>query len=415
MTVPYLGADGLLTTDDPPVDPAWEQQGLLTSKPKRPPMVRRVLNGLQDILQGGNEAPPGYEGLLSAEDQAAARPGLLTSIIAPGAIAKSIWGSNMDKVVQMRLLAQQLGDQRAQKQAQQAALKNREQIFKKFELPPTATPDERMNAMRAMITEFTRSGDVEMVKALDSIGDKLFEPAKAPTPQMVYDKERGGIVDEIHGTFTPIEGLPKIAEKDMTAYQKERLRLAKEAAARAAQAATTGTPEQIFSRENRLADDFRAEPEIKKAMDMAFGFKSLNVALAAPQDRLSHVAALYSYIKLLDPGSVVREGEIKLSGQGRPLSERAQLLVRKLNKGGLLLSNDFDQLRRWMAKESEGTRALIKPILQFYNKRATDAHVTPGNVVRDPFEGIEFPAADAPPTTRIDALLKGIPDTTKRP
>lgn len=65
------------------------------------------------------------------------------------------------------------------------------------------------------------------------------------------------------------------------------------------------------------------------------------------------LGALYSYVKALDPNSVVREGEISLSQEARSGFDRVQGAINKLTKGQILNPDEVQEMADW-AKEKEG-------------------------------------------------------------
>ena len=64
------------------------------------------------------------------------------------------------------------------------------------------------------------------------------------------------------------------------------------------------------------------------------------------------LGAIYSYVKALDPGSVVREGEITLSQSARSGFERVEGYFRRLATGQVLNPDEVKEMAEW-AKEKE--------------------------------------------------------------
>lgn len=86
--------------------------------------------------------------------------------------------------------------------------------------------------------------------------------------------------------------------------------------------------------------------EIKNAND------NLQNAAANPGAKRS-LGAVYSWVKALDPGSVVREGEIKLAGEARSVGQKLEGYFRRMATGAVLLPEEIRELAEW-AKEKEG-------------------------------------------------------------
>ena len=90
------------------------------------------------------------------------------------------------------------------------------------------------------------------------------------------------------------------------------------------------TEDDLLAQSSTRLKQFREQTE---AYEKIVGLKSKPTPTNADD-----LALIYSYIKLLDPGSVVREGEIKLSQQATPLVGRLVQQYRRLysDKGGIL-------------------------------------------------------------------------------
>jgi hypothetical protein len=79
----------------------------------------------------------------------------------------------------------------------------------------------------------------------------------------------------------------------------------------------TDSPGQKFQMGNSLRDDYRAVSGEFKAIQDAYQRIS-----SVPESPAGDLSMLYSYVKLLDPGSVVRESEFATAATARPLLER---------------------------------------------------------------------------------------------
>ena len=99
--------------------------------------------------------------------------------------------------------------------------------------------------------------------------------------------------------------------------------------------------QRSFDTEFKLRDQFEKDPAVASfqtvhaaasAVDQAFRGKSLDEGNGARD-----LVLLYNFIKILDPGSLVKEGEIKLSSEASPLAQQwAQQYKRLKDEGGLL-------------------------------------------------------------------------------
>lgn len=66
--------------------------------------------------------------------------------------------------------------------------------------------------------------------------------------------------------------------------------------------------EKTFDRERQLRSDFNTSPQVKNYNDMSVQYDNIRSSLSDPSGA-SDISLIFSYMKMLDPGSVVREGE----------------------------------------------------------------------------------------------------------
>lgn len=100
------------------------------------------------------------------------------------------------------------------------------------------------------------------------------------------------------------------------------------------------TPEQIFTRENTLRDEFDAQTKTYKTIKSAFD-KIQNTSDNAAGD----LSLLYQYNKLLDPESVVRESEFATVASSGSLGQRIQGAAQKIATGERLTPEQRTQFK----------------------------------------------------------------------
>lgn len=128
-------------------------------------------------------------------------------------------------------------------------------------------------------------------------------------------------------TMTPGEKATDARGRDSNAETK-RHNLETEGISRATAAAAAGTG----SRED--ADNLRKEFEGKEAVKQYRSVVPIvEAARTTPDSRAGDIQIAYAVGKILDPNSVVREGELKLVGQAATLPERIQGEIRTLVMG----------------------------------------------------------------------------------
>jgi hypothetical protein len=136
-----------------------------------------------------------------------------------------------------------------------------------------------------------------------------------------------------------------------------------------------------FDQANALADDFWREAQIP--VDVASAVMRARAAGDTPIGDQTKIIALN---KLLDPGSIVREGEFNRVGQAGGLSVRAQFYYEQMKDGRLpetlraALEEEIDSQAR-VAAEAFG------PTMARYRQRAEAFGLDPSQIVFDPFAG----------------------------
>lgn len=89
------------------------------------------------------------------------------------------------------------------------------------------------------------------------------------------------------------------------------------------------------STETELRKEYSALPEIKEFTTVETAFKQINAALSNPS-AANDLAAATKFMKLLDPGSVVRESELGMAMNATGAIDRVQNYFQKLQNGQVL-------------------------------------------------------------------------------
>jgi hypothetical protein len=89
------------------------------------------------------------------------------------------------------------------------------------------------------------------------------------------------------------------------------------------------------STETELRKEYSALPEIKEFTTVETAFKQINSALSNPS-AANDLAAATKFMKLLDPGSVVRESELGMAMNATGAIDRVQNYFQKLQNGQVL-------------------------------------------------------------------------------
>ncbi len=138
-------------------------------------------------------------------------------------------------------------------------------------------------------------------------------------------------------------------------------------------------PELVFNQTNALADDFRNEASV--VIDVA---AAVARARAAGDNAVGDQTKIIALNKLLDPGSIVREGEFNRVGQAGGLARQAEFFFNKLKDGRLA-----DELRRELDAEidaqAQEAEQNFAPTMDRFRARAEGFGLDPTQVVFNPF------------------------------
>ncbi len=133
-----------------------------------------------------------------------------------------------------------------------------------------------------------------------------------------------------------------------------------------------------FDMENKLRDEFIAQSKPWHEINSAY---TRIKASAKDPTAAGDIALIYNYMKMLDPGSVVREGEFATAANAGGIPERIRSQWNKLQTGERLsddIRNDFvDRSGRLYADQKKDQRILEKR----YDKIARTTRLNPENVI----------------------------------
>jgi Arc/MetJ-type ribon-helix-helix transcriptional regulator len=149
-----------------------------------------------------------------------------------------------------------------------------------------------------------------------------------------------------------------------------------------------------FNMANKLADDFTRDSK-----DFVQRAQSYGTVLASAKDpsAAGDLSLIFAYMKMLDPGSVVREGEFATAQNAASVPDRIRNVYNKAISGERLGAGQ----RGDFVARAKGIYGSAKQrqdaIVQTYTTRAQRAKLPPEMVVMDFGAGVEGPAPGAPP------------------
>jgi hypothetical protein len=161
----------------------------------------------------------------------------------------------------------------------------------------------------------------------------------------------------------------------------------------------------VADRATRLRGQFEANPYVKAAATIASQLMVVEGAAEKP-DAAGDLALIFGYMKILDPGSVVREGEFANAQNAAGVPDQVRNLYNRAKSGQRLNPSQRGQFLNTARDIAAQNRRLVQQQAARYAGIAAQYGVPPELVVYDPFDILDpvAPPAGAgkvggPPTT----------------
>lgn len=156
--------------------------------------------------------------------------------------------------------------------------------------------------------------------------------------------------------------------------------------------------------EMKLADDYRAQSKDFKAVGDAY--RQINSTLdQATKSPAATLAAATKFMKLLDPGSVVRESELGMALAATGAIDRATNYFNTLQNGKVLTQSQVNDFKK-ITKEIYGAaQAGQKQIDANYKRQAETYKLRPEMVVQDLGQSAPQAATSTPAATKSGASV----------
>lgn len=152
-------------------------------------------------------------------------------------------------------------------------------------------------------------------------------------------------------------------------------------------------PSRAQQREERVADrqqrqdsrqlrrDFEALPDVKDYRTVETAYQQVQRLSQNSGNPADDVALTFSFMKMLDPGSVVREGEYALVGRAQGLTGRALVALQRIDSGEALTPELRRDLRETAGRVLESRRARYEALESQYRGYAEEDGIDPDRVV----------------------------------
>lgn len=138
--------------------------------------------------------------------------------------------------------------------------------------------------------------------------------------------------------------------------------------------------EKAFSNEKQLRTEF--DKQAKNFDEALLGFEKVQkAAMADTATGATDIALIFGYMKVIDPTSVVREGEFATAEEAGGVGSRVRNLYNKLVKGERLTQEVRDQFVRAARSQFQPYLEMQKGIENRYTNLAEAYNLTPSKVV----------------------------------
>lgn len=201
----------------------------------------------------------------------------------------------------------------------------------------------------------------------------------------------GETVAQLYARVSRVPGVRAIDEGDHVHVQSTTPRqgggatVVARGAPKPADTAAAGKVEAASRKEfATLRKEFNQLPEVKNFKDVAQSYQQVR-ALAKPgATAADDIALTFSFMKMLDPGSVVREGEYALVGRAAGLPDQVIMGLNRIDEGKGLTPAIREKLVAAAAKIMVSRREQYDQVASQYRGLAQDAGIDPSKLAEAP-------------------------------
>lgn len=147
---------------------------------------------------------------------------------------------------------------------------------------------------------------------------------------------------------------------------------------------------QMMAGEDGLRREYLNSPTYKNSNEIMTAYNSIqgNPAEDPNSTPSDHQALVMQFNKLLDPGSVVKEGEYARSAQGAAAIDRLKMAIAGLKEGNKLPPDVVRGIKLATENLVNSTKSVLESQKDTYRELAKTRGYNPGMVVIDPIGGI---------------------------
>lgn len=209
-------------------------------------------------------------------------------------------------------------------------------------------------------------------RARKAIDAEYREPPAPPAPKSLMQVDRGNVIE----LADPVTGEPR--------------RTVPKAQSPGAGAASG---QRDFSNAAQLRSQYNGEQAVKDATQVSAAYSTVRSALTQGT-AAGDMAGIFAFMKAMDPGSTVREGEYANAQNAAGVPERIRNAFNKAKDGQILDQNQRKDFLTTMEQMVANRRKALDGVNQRYSQIASRWQVDPRDVVYDPFSASDLTPED---------------------
>lgn len=156
--------------------------------------------------------------------------------------------------------------------------------------------------------------------------------------------------------------------------------------------------------ESSLRAEFQRNPVVRDSFMISQSNERLRAIAAQEPSGAGDLGLIFSFMKMLDPGSVVREGEFANAENAQGVPDRIRTLYNRALNGERLAPETRREFVSTANDVIAGQRRALGPVLERFRGLATGSGVDPVNVIFDPFPAAE--TGDELSDEEIDQMIQ---------
>lgn len=249
----------------------------------------------------------------------------------------------------------------------------------KFPPAQGETPQQTARRLNSMLAEMIAEG-------IDNDGIRALSGYLAANNALLREEKKEPMepLDETPNVLDPKTGKPSIRFRDRNTGEVWYEPMKPEEPSFAAQSANE---QRQFTRERQLATDYATMSKQfgPVAEYYANANASRNEALAG--NAIAQHSLVFNYMHVLEPTSVVREGEYAAVAKRNGVGDRVANLIALVDRGTFLPKQQVQEIQDELDRIVATKQPMLKNRMDQFRRRAERWGVDPANVIFDPFYG----------------------------